>query len=313
MNNFYKLIICILTVFAFSHAEAQKKKKEDTNSILAMCGCYDISFNFAETFSPDKDYEFHDNYLSGGLEWVFPISKTDDKIVLQHLLIVNDTMIVKHWRQDWLYENQDLYVYDKDNNWKYKQLPKNKIKGQWTQKVFQVDDSPRYEGSATWVHYDGKHFWESMADAPLPRREFSKRSDYNVMVRKNRHEITEYGWLHEQDNLKVQRGEKDQLLAREKGWNTYTKVDKSKCQPAIDWWETNQKFWADVREAWDQVFASQKTVEINMKVDDKIMFQRLFALGKEMSGENYDAEKAKTEIKRIIEMHLASDIKLAAN
>jgi len=50
-----------------------------------------------------------------------------------------------------------------------------------------------------------------------------------------------------------------------------------------------------------------------MKVDDKIMFQRLFALGEEMSGDNYDQTKSKKEIKRIIEMHLKSDIKIASN
>jgi len=293
MKNMFKLAFVAVCLLSFCFAAAQKKKKKDQEAILDMCGCYTISFNFAETFSPDSEYQYHDNYKAGGLEWVFPISKSDDKIVLQHLLIVSDSMIVKHWRQDWLYENQDLYVYEKDNTWKYKELPKERVDGQWSQKVFQVDDSPRYEGSATWVHFDGKHYWESYADAPLPRREFSKRSDYNVMVRKNRHEITEYGWLHEQDNLKVQRGEDDDLLAREKGWNTYTKVEDGKCQPAISWWKANRQYWADVRAAWDQVFASQKTVEINMKVDDKIMFQRLFELGSEMSGENYDQEVAK--------------------
>ena len=29
---------------------------------------------------------------------------------------------------------------------------KKDVRGQWTQKVYQVDDSPRYEGSSTWVH-----------------------------------------------------------------------------------------------------------------------------------------------------------------
>ena len=304
MKNIFKLIFTTLALLVFSHLDAQKKKSEDVQSILSMCGCYDISFNFAETFGAEKEYEYHDNYYSGGLEWVFPISKSDDNIVLQHLLVVNDTMIVKHWRQDWHYENQDLYVFEKDNTWSYRKLPKEEVKGQWTQKVYQVDDSPRYEGSATWVHYDGKHYWESLADAPLPRREFSKRADYNVMVRKNRHEITDYGWLHEQDNLKVIRDANDQLLAKEKGWNTYTKVKDSDCQPAIDWWETNQKYWADVRAAWDKVFDNKETLAIEMKVDDKILFQRLFALGKELEGENYDSEKSAASIQEIFEMHL---------
>ena len=90
--------------------------------------------------------------------------------------------------------------------------------------MYQVDDSPRYGGTASWVHVDGRHYWEGVADAPLPRREFSKRDDYNVMKRINHQEITTDGWLHEQDNDKILRDEKgDHLIAREKGWNTYTK------------------------------------------------------------------------------------------
>ena len=66
-------------------------------------------------------------------------------------------------------------------HWGYRKLSKAlAAKGTWTQKVFQVDDSPRYEGYATWVHVDGRHYWDSQTDGPLPRREYSKRSDYNV-------------------------------------------------------------------------------------------------------------------------------------
>ncbi len=290
-------------------AYGQKQKKEDIAAIKAMCGCYDIRFNFAETFAPDKDYEFHENYTSGALEYVFPISESKDKIVLQHLLVIGDTMIIKHWRQDWIYENTEFYSFYKENTWKYESKSPAEVKGQWTQKVYQVDDSPRYEGSATWVHVDGKHYWESEADAPLPRREFSKRKDYNVMTRINRQEITDYGWVHEQDNDKVIRAEEgDILLAQEKGWNTYTKTDDNKCEVAVKWWDKNQAYWADVRTVWDELFSQKKTVAINMKVDDKIMFQRLFALEKEMiNTQAYNSELSQSKIKAVIQKHLKSD------
>ncbi len=308
MKKIFTLVLCLSVGVSFSQ---KKKQKQDIDAILDMCGCYEISFNFAETFGAEKDYEYHKNYNSGGLEWIFPILMENDKIVLQHLLIVGDSMIVKHWRQDWLYENTDLYVYDKNNSWKYQKLDDDKVKGQWTQKVFQVDDSPRYEGSASWVHIDGRHYWENTADAPLPRREFSKRSDYNVMVRRNRHEITDYGWLHEQDNQKVLRENADRLLAKEKGWNTYTKTKESDCKLAQAWWSRNQQYWADVRSIWDEVFATQKKLELNMKVDNKIMFMRLFSLGKEVEGKDYNSDKTKQKIREVIQMHMKSDIKLA--
>lgn len=298
-----------LLFIATTVAYGQKQKKEDIAAIKAMCGCYDIRFNFAETFAPDKDYEFHENYTSGALEYVFPISESKDKIVLQHLLVIGDSMIIKHWRQDWVYENTDFYSFDKENTWKYQSKSPAEVKGQWTQKVYQVDDSPRYEGSATWVHVDGKHYWESETDAPLPRREFSKRKDYNVMTRINRQEITSYGWVHEQDNDKIIRSEEgDILLAQEKGWNTYTKTDDNKCDVAVKWWDKNQAYWADVRAVWDELFLQKKTLAINMKVEDKIMFQRLFALEKEMIGaDTYNPEQAQTKIKAVIQKHLKSD------
>jgi hypothetical protein len=196
---------------------------------------------------------------------------------LQHLLVVNDTTVIKHWRQDWLYENTDLLRFDRDNRWVRVQLPKSEVRGQWTQKVYQVDDSPRYEASATWVHVDGKHFWESTADAPLPRREFSKRSDYNVLRRGNRHEITSSGWVHEQNNDKIVRNDTgDRVIAQERGWNPYVKVADSRCRPAQHWWAQHRDFWAVVRREWAVVFAENKnTLALRSKVENKSLWQYL--------------------------------------
>ncbi|MEM1136860.1 MAG: DUF6607 family protein [Bacteroidota bacterium] len=310
MKKVLIITLCLLSSTLF----AQKKKKQDIEAIKAMCGCYEVDFNFAETFAADQGYKFHDNYHSGALEYVLPVEETKDKIVLQHLLVIGDSMIIKHWRQDWLYENTALYQFHKDNTWKYTTLPQEAVKGQWTQKVYQVDDSPRYESSATWVHFDGKHYWEAVADAPLPRREFSKRKDYNVMVRKNRQEITNEGWVHEQDNNKVIReGEEDILLVKEKGWNTYNKVGIEKCTLAINWWKDNKVFWADVRTVWDELFAQQKEIKIDMRVDNTLMFMRIFALQDELKKEAYDSEKAKQALRKILKLHLKTEYNVALN
>jgi hypothetical protein len=306
-----------LLLFAFCLAigtvQAQKKKKQDIDAIKAMCGCYEVSFNFAETFSPNKDYKFHDNYRSGGLEYVFPIKESKDKIVLQHLLIVGDNMIIKHWRQDWIYENTDFHTFYKDNTWKYESKSTDEVRGQWTQKVYQVDDGPRYEGSSSWVHVDGRSYWENTADAPLPRREFSKRNDYNVMVRRNRQEITADGWVHEQDNAKVLRETDDTILAQEKGFNEYKKTDAGKCQAAKDWWSDKQAYWNDVRKVWDELFAQKKTVQIEGKIDDKVLFMKLFALEEETLKDDYNSAESITKIKETINSYLKGDIALASN
>ncbi|MDN3725092.1 hypothetical protein QRD02_11915 [Aequorivita sp. SDUM287046] len=263
--------------------QAQNKKEMDKQSIKDMCGCYEVTFNFTETFNYSKDslYKPSHDEISSGLEWAEMITDEDNKIVIQHLLQVGnpaEPMVVKHWRQDWLYENTEFYTYNANDSWQYVTKPAAEVKGQWTQKVYQVDDSPRYEGSGTWVHVDGKNYWENTSEAPLPRREITTRSDYNLTLRRNRVEITDNGWIHDQDNDKIIReaGNEDVLLAKEKGYNTYVKVDDSRCAVAAKWWKDNSQKWALVRDKWDQVYARKKDLSLEEKVDNKHLYKFLF-------------------------------------
>ena len=250
-----------------------------------MCGCYEVGFNFAETFnySEDSDYKASKVKNDKALEYVQLVEEDKNKVVMQHLLLVgtrNNKRIIKHWRQDWLYENRDFYLFNADRNWTYVRKPANEVAGQWTQKVYQVDDSPRYEGSASWVHVDGKSYWENTTPAPLPRREATTRDDYNLTIRGNRHELTDYGWVHDQDNKKVIRkqGGEDFVLAEEKGWNPYTKVDDARCKAATKWWEENGAVWSNVRKSWDKVFAKKADLTLKAKVEGKRLYEHLFSL-----------------------------------
>ena len=132
------------TVAAASQTESAKLL-QDKEAIKAMTGCYKVTFEFAETFASDTAYKYMDRKFDWGIEYVFVVEESDKKVSLQHLLVVNDTFIVKHWRQDWLFENTDLFLYNKNYEWKKKTLTSEEAKGTWTQKVYQVDDSPRYE------------------------------------------------------------------------------------------------------------------------------------------------------------------------
>ncbi|WP_448529362.1 DUF6607 family protein [Raineya sp.] len=271
--------------------------KDDRKAIKQMCGCYEIEFNFAETFAYPKDvakYKPSEVYHEKALEWVELVEESPRKIVLQHILVINDTGALKHWRQDWLYENTHIMQFNGFEDWKKIVLPKDKVKGQWTQKVYQVDDSPRYEGSGSWIHKDGKHYWEATAYSPLPRREFTKRNDYNLLIRRNRHEITPYGWIFEQDNDKVIINEKgeEKLLAKEKGLIPYKKVDDSRCAAAQKWWRENSEFWTKVRKKWDSELAKNQYVKLKKRLEDKPLFMHIFALKNTASQE---------EINRLIE------------
>ena len=274
INNF--LIILILVSPIILNAQ----KKQDIEAIKEMCGCFEIDFKFSETFqfSNDSNYSKSKNYNAKALEYAMLIKDEKDHISIQHLLVMGD-YVIKHWRQDWIYQNKDFLKYDGNTNWKYMSKTKKDVKGQWTQKVFQVDDSPRYEGSATWVHVDGKSYWENSSYAPLPRREYTKRNDYNIMIRGNRHEITKYGWLHDQDNFKVVKdleSDSEVIIASEKGLNKYTKVDESKCNEAKKWWDENNQKWSFVLNKWNFIYSKKDDISLRQTVENKPLFSFLF-------------------------------------
>ncbi|WP_395046304.1 DUF6607 family protein [Flavobacterium sp.] len=286
------LFLSFIMLASLSAKSQDLKKQEDIKAIKSMCGCYEVQFNFAETFSYSKDSLYKKSPVKHdtALEWIELIEDQPNKVSLQHLLIVgkNENDIVKHWRQDWLFENTNFYTFNKETTWNFSQLKPKEVKGQWTQKVYQVDDSPRYEGAATWIHADGRHYWENTTDAPLPRREHTIRNDYNVLQRTNVHETIATGWIHDQDNSKIIRknNEKDVLLAQEKGHDVYTKVEDSKCKIAQDWWKKNNSVWKKVRDQWEIIFLKNKTLSLEKKVDDQFLFMKLFDLKSDATRED---------------------------
>lgn len=288
-NKFLTLITLGLGVVALN-----AQKKEDIEAIKSMVGCYKVSFNFSETFSTSKEYQRDKNHSSRAIEWVTVAEETPKKIVLQHILIIDPEgkgkdALVKHWRQDWLYENTDLYTFHKDNLWKYKKLDTKDVKGQWTQVVYQVDDAPRYSASGTWVHLDGKKYWETNADAPMPRRDL-KRKDYNVLNRNNRHEIFDWGWLHEQDNKKILRqdGAEDKVVVEEKGMEYYRKIEREKCAVAENYWKEYAPLWKTVRDTWDTRLAKKSDMEVKSGVSDVYLYGDLMKLN---PNQHKEAEK----------------------
>lgn len=276
-------LVLICTALGFQSFAQKGKRNMDKEAIKKMCGCFEVTFNFAETFNYSNDslYNPSESKIAKGLEWAQLVTDEKEKVTIQHLLQVgnpSEPYIVKHWRQDWLYQNTDFYMFNTDNNWKFEKKSKEAVKGQWTQKVYQVDDSPRYEGSATWVHVDGKSYWENTTVAPLPRREYTIRSDYNLTLRGNRHEITNFGWVHDQDNSKIIResGKEDTVLAKEKGYNTYVRVADIRCKAAADWWTEHQDKWTSVRAKWDVIFDRNSNLSLEEKVDNKVLYKHLF-------------------------------------
>lgn len=291
-------VITLLLVSTFSITHAQQQDKQ---YIKQLCGCYSVNFQYAETFSQYPSYEYQDREEMNAVELVTPIVETDNKLILQHLLVINDTFIIKHWREEWVYEPTEIFEYTGDFAWKKRTLTTDEAKGKWAQTVWEVSDQPRYAGLSPWIQNDGKTYWESTADAPLPRREYKKRDDYNLMRRHNRIVMTDAGYTHEQDNEKVIRKEgKDDVLVQEKGLNTYYIMEDSECESAKKWWKKNDAFWAIVRSEWDKVLAENKTVNLKVKVDDKMMHEHLDPLWKKWRAHDIKTSEAEEKIKELI-------------
>ncbi len=269
--------------------------------IERMCGCFSVNFKYAETFSPEPNYKYHEREDMNAVELVLPIEKSDTKIVMQHLLVINDTMIIKHWREEWVYEASTFYQYTGNRTWIKKEMSATETKNKWTQTVWEVSDEPRYQGVSAWMNNDGSVFWESTADAPLPRREYTTRSDYNILKRRNRIAITDEGYVHEQDNDKILRVDgKDKLIAQEKGYNTYYRMEDSECAVARTWWNKNEPFWSVVRTQWQQIINTSPTVSLKWKVDDKMLHEHFDLLWREWCQTKMSASQTEAKVKEVM-------------
>lgn len=297
------------------------KFERDRRAILAMAGGYRTSFDFIETVGFTAGYEPSRPYQSWGTEFIYVVRDEGTFIQLQHLMVLfvadregrlQGPFVQKHWRQDWRYEDTDLHVFVGRNRWERRELGAEEVRGRWTQAVFQVDDSPRYEAVGDWVHAGSYSSWTSEETArPLPRRESSVRHDYQVLEGTNRHTITPTGWVQEEDNLKLvleADGRPDAetpYLAREVGVARYEHVVDFDFSAGDIYWQRSGRFWQDVRDAWAEIYAQRDSFEYLEEVDGEEMFVPLFEYaGRLEEGQAYDAAAAADIIRRTFAKHL---------
>ncbi|MFN2259590.1 MAG: DUF6607 family protein, partial [Parasphingopyxis sp.] len=137
-----------------TETEQRAAFEADRQAILDMAGDYRVRFDMRETTSWREDYTPLEPAMSGGFESVRVIEDSGERIVLQHLLVVGtaeDPHVVKHWRQDWIYEPESYLAYAGNGRWNLEPVPEDRRAGAWSQTVWQVDDSPRYGGYGRWT------------------------------------------------------------------------------------------------------------------------------------------------------------------
>lgn len=307
----YLIATLILGILPLGGAPHSQKFSQDREAILAMAGAFAVEFNFTETVPLAEGYELKKPYQSKARELVKVIEDEGTSITLQHLLVVDGEFgpsVVKHWAQVWKYEDPRSLRYEGGTTWLPVTHSEEETEGTWTQLVTQTDDSPRYKAQGTWSHLGGSSVWTSkQSTRPLPRRDYTKRDDYDLLVVVNHHIITPQGWVHQQDNRKlVSRQGTSQFLCVEAGLNHYRRIDDQAGEEgfaaAEEYWEKTHHFWKTVRESWSDVVAeSAEPIRYAKRIGKDRLMSEIGSLARKVSeGEAVDPAEARKVVQKYL-------------
>lgn len=271
------------------------KHERDRRAILSLQGEYEVSFEFLETILLETDNDFDVPYASRGTEFVKVIRNEKNYISLQHILVMfkidpntgeeEGPLMVKHWRQDWTYSPREKIEFNGENTWSVKKISREQRKGKWKWDVFQVDDTPRYSGVGEWSHFESAStFQTGFINRPLPRREFSVRSDYKVLLGTDTIVVTKDSWYHEQKNFKqkdISTSSDNTFLSREIGHNSYKKIKGFDFSSGYDYWNKTSPYWRDVTEVWNKLLKKYNHYSLRKEVDGKKLFMHHFRFAKD--------------------------------
>jgi len=289
-------------------------RERDRRAILAMAGTYRVTFDFLEIVPYAAQAKPAAPYQSWGTEKVYVDTDREDAVSLVHILemrvvqkdgTITEPMVTKHWRQDWQYQPAHIVEHRGRDRWERRKLAADESKGSWSQTVYQVDESPRYASMGRWQHSSSMSTWIS-GDTwrPLPRREWSVRDDYQLLLGTNRHTVGPTGWVQEENNLKTVLDAQRQLdaakpyVAREYGVARYERLRDADFAAADRYYERTRGFWDQVRDAWSDVFAKQGNVTLRGPVDKLGLFRPLFERADEIEAKGTDSTSADAGIIR---------------
>ena len=299
-------------------ASASSSFEKDRAAILSLAGDYKTSFHFMETLGLYPEHEPTRPYHSWATEEIRVLEDRRDFISLQHTLVMHfemddgsimEPMVMKHWRQDWTYEDTDLHTFRGSASWGRERREPESVSGGWSQAVWQVDDSPRYEAIGRWTHDGNRSIWTGENSwRPLPRREYSVRDDYDVMEGFHRIVIVPTGWIHKQNNWKRIAGdasEATEYRGHELGIDRYERIVSPSLDRSDSYWEKTGPYWSEVREAWKAVYEKWDHFSLKSKVENRSQFEYHFEYAAKLEGgEPYDPAKGAAFARETIESFL---------
>ena len=215
---------------------------------------------------------------------------------------ISGPYIQKHWRQGWTYEDSKILNYRNDKIWDL--LVVDDYQNTWSQSVYQVDDSPRYESYGMWLHSEEGSRWISKTTPrPLPRREFSVRDDYSLLSGLNKITVMPWGWVMEELNEKIIFPNK--YHGSEFGIARYQRISNYDFTPAHDYWDDTKEYWSIVRGKWSEII-SQDKVCLLKDVEGKPMYMYKFEFAEDYKN-NPDNKEANQNVDDIVTKFIASN------
>jgi hypothetical protein len=292
----------------------------DRAAILGMAGDHRASFDFLEVVLYEPGAQPARPYRSWGTEQIRVLEQRRDFVSLQHTLVMfvvdaggerQGPFVQKHWRQDWQYEPAVQLVHLGRGRFGLRDVSADERRGAWSQTVYQVDDSPRYASTGRWRHGPQASVWEgASAWRPLPRRERSVRSDYQVLAGRNRLTVLPTGWVHEQHNEKLVLGgsQEPSSQARELGINRYEQIVGFDFSASEAYWSATGDFWAAVRDAWTSRIEAGDDFEVAPTCAGEEGFVPSFRYAARLeAGEALDVDARRAEARRIVTCLVGGD------
>jgi hypothetical protein len=290
-------------------APAASAYERDRQAILSQIGDFRVRFDMRETIALVPGYTPLDAKTSGGHEIVRVVYDEGDRISLQHILVMEhggQTHVIKHWRQDWVYQPETVLTYAGPDQWALTPVAAGDRSGAWSQTVWQTDDSPRYGGVGHWTYDNGMAVWTSNQTwRPLARRDAVRSPVYDRYVGANRHVLMPDGWAHLQDNLKLgqSEGSDGELTAyvQEDVVNTYRRFDGFDPSAGDAYWAATQDYWAVVRDAWDAAIAAGNGVYIEEEAQfGSVVSAQLMTWADEIQAGDLTTEAASEQARALI-------------
>lgn len=170
--------------------------------------------------------------------------------------------------------------------------------------MYEVDEAPHYAGIGRWTHANAVDAWQSDRTwRPLPRREYTKRDDYQALEVVNRHTLMPGGWVHEQDNTKfaIDVDGKARALARETGTNSYARIGDYDVGAGREYRRRTRAYWSDVRSTWLRIEGRSQRFVTSPEPNGEARIDELFKLAARAgNGEQIDSEAIDAVLARYV-------------